>query len=128
MHIGYIKMRNGITKDKRDSKKAYYSSYFDQNKHKSCEIWKGIRSLVDIKASTSSSHKLLNENNNLVSNPKIISNLFNYFFSTVGPEIERKIRFVQCSFQDYFNERDKNGKLLILSSFLHPQFQMKLEN
>ena len=107
---------NEITKDKRDSKKAYYSSYFDQNKQKSSQIWKGIGSLVNIKASKSSSIKLFNENNNLVSDPKIISNVFDYFFSTIGPEIERKIPFVQGSFQDYFNKGDKNEKLLIKST------------
>ena len=126
MHI--FNKKNEITKDKRDNKKAHYSSYFDQNKQKSSEIWQGIRSLVDIKVSESI--KLLDENNNLVSDPKIISNVFNYFFSTIGPEIERNIPFVQVSFKDYFNKREKNGKLLINSSnssFLHLQFQVKLE-
>ena len=90
----YKKLRNEITVDKRTSKKAYYSSYFEKNKLKSAEIWKGIRSLVNIKSSKSSSIKLLNENGNLVSDPKIISNVFNKYFSTIGPEIQRKIPFV----------------------------------
>ena len=51
-----------------------------KNKLKSAEIWKGIRSLVNIKASTSSFIRLLNENDNLVSDPKIISNVFNNYF------------------------------------------------
>ena len=46
----YKKLRNEITKDKRDSKKSYYSSYFEKNKFKSAEIWKGINSLVSIKS------------------------------------------------------------------------------
>ena len=66
----YKKLRNQITKDKRDSKKEYYNSYFEKNKHKSSEIWKGIRSLVNIKSTKSSNIKLLDENNNLVSGPK----------------------------------------------------------
>ena len=36
----YKKLRNDITKEKRDSKKAYYTSYFEKNKYKSTEIWK----------------------------------------------------------------------------------------
>ena len=30
----YKKLRNEITKDKRDSKKSYYVSYFEKNKSK----------------------------------------------------------------------------------------------
>ena len=44
----YKKLRNEITQDKRNSKKSYYTEYFEKNKHKSSEIWKGIRSLVNI--------------------------------------------------------------------------------
>ena len=80
----YKKLRNEITKDKRDSKKSYYSSYFEENKQKSSEIWKGIRSLVNIKSSKSSTIKLLDENSNLVSDPNKISCVFNNYFSTIG--------------------------------------------
>ena len=87
----YKKLRNEITIDKRISKKTYYSEYFEKNKLKSAEIWKGIRSLVNIKASESTDIKLLNEDNNL-SDTKIISNIFNYYFSTIGQQIGKKIQ------------------------------------
>ena len=66
----YKKLRNEITKEKRKSKNAYFSAYFDKNKYKSSEIWKGIRTLVNIKSSKSSSIKLLDGNNNLITDPK----------------------------------------------------------
>ncbi len=128
----YKKLRNEITKNKRDSKRSYYSSYFEKNKLKSSEIWKGIRSLVNIKASKLSSIKLLNENENVVSDPKIISNVFNSYFSTIGPEIERKIPTVPGSFKDYFNRKGENGKLLInpsnASFFLLPTVPGEIED
>ena len=127
----YKKLRNEVTKDKRDSKKSYYSAYFEKNKLKSAEIWKGIRSIVNIKPSKLSTIKLLNENNNLVSDPRIISNVFNYYFSNVGPNIERKIPTAPGSFKDYFNKRDVNGKLLINSNnssfFLIPTVPNEIE-
>ena len=127
----YKKLRNEITNDKRNSKKSYYHSYFEKNKLKSSEIWKGISSVVNIKASKSLSIKLLNENHNLVSDPKIISNVFNNYFSTIGPEIERKIPTVPGSFKDYFNKRDKNGKFVInpsnCSFFLAPTVPGEIE-
>ena len=105
-------------------KKSYCYSYFEKNKLKSSAIWKGISSLVNIKVSKSSSIKLLNENKNLVSNPKIISNIFNHYSSTIGPEIERKIANAPGSFEDYFNKKDQNGQHFINSSnssfFLSP--------
>ena len=100
------------TNDKRASKKSYYRSYFEKNKHKSSEIWKGIRSLVNLKPSKASSYKLLDENDNLITDPKRISNIFNNHFSTIGPKIERKIPHVPGSFRDYFSKKDKNGNLL----------------
>ena len=119
----YKNLRNEITKEKRDSKRSYYSSYFEKNKLKSSEVWKGIRSLVNIKASKISTIKLLNDDD-LVSDPKIISNIFNNYFSTIGPDIERKIPSVPGSFKDYFKLKDKNGKLAInpnnASFFLSP--------
>ena len=83
----YKKLRNEITKDKRDSKKAYYTSYFEKNKYKSSVIWKCIRSLVNINSTTSFNIKLLDENNKLIINPKKISNIFNDHFSTLDQKI-----------------------------------------
>ena len=127
----FKKLRNEITKDKRDSKKSYFHSYFEKNKLKSAEVWKGIRSLVNIKASKSFSIKLLNENNNLISDPKIISNVFNDYFSSIGPKIERKIPIVPGSFKEYFEIKDVSRKSLINPSnalfFLSPTVPAEIE-
>ena len=123
----FKKLRNEITKDKRDSKKSYFHSYFEKNKLKSAEVWKGIRSLVNIKASKSFSIKLLNENNNLISDPKIISNVFNDYFSSIG----LKIPIVPGSFKEYFEIKDVSGKSLInpsnASFFLSPIVPAEIE-
>ena len=34
------RLRNEITKDKRDNKKVYFTAYFERNKNKSATIWK----------------------------------------------------------------------------------------
>ena len=85
-------------------------------------MWKGINSLVNIKSSKTSTIKLLDENNNLVSDPRKISHKFNHHFSTIGPDIERKIPTVPGSFKDYFNKKDVNGKLLINPSNSNSSF------
>ena len=109
----YKKLRNEITKDKRDSKKTYYTAYFEKNKHKSSEIWKGIISLVNIKSMKTNNIKLLDENRNLVSDSKEISNIFNKHFATIGSKIEQKIPFEPGDFKDFFNKKNKNGNVII---------------
>ena len=92
------KLRNEITSDKRKSKKEYFNSYFEKNRQKSSDIWKGIRSLVNTKAPKSSNIKLMDDHNNLISDPKKIANIFNDHFSTVGSKVDRKIPCVPGSY------------------------------
>ena len=127
----YKKLRNEVTTMKRVSKKAYYSSYFERNKQKSSDIWKGIRSLVNIKASKVSSLKLLTENNNLISDSRTISNTFINYFSSIGQSIDSKIPHVPGDFKDYFRKKDVNGKACINPSnssfFLSPTVPIEIE-
>ena len=73
---------------------------------------------------------LLNENNNLISDPKIISNVFNDYFSSIGPKIERKIP-IPGSFKEYFEIKDVSGNSLInpsnASFFLSPTVPAEIE-
>ena len=121
----YKLLRNEITQDKRNSKKAHFTAYFEKNKKKSSEIWKCIRSIVNIKPTKTSSIKLMDEDNNLISDPLKIANIFNNHFSTIGEKVQQKIPIDNSgSFKDYLNKRDKNGKLFInpdgFSFFLSP--------
>ena len=117
-------MRNEITNQKRSSKMEHYAKYFEKNKRKSSETWKGIRSLVNIKSTKLSNIKILDKNKNLISDPLKLANIFNDHFSTVGSKIEQKIPFQAGNFKDYLNKKDKNGKLFINSTnssfFLSP--------
>ena len=126
----YKKLRNEITKEKRESKKAFFSAHFDKNKHKSSEIWKGIRTLANIKSSQSSNIKLLDGNNNLITDPKKISNTLNNHFSTIGSKLEQKNPFTPGNFRDYFNKKDRNGNFIINSAnsfFLIPTVPGEVE-
>ena len=126
----YKKVRNEITKDKWDNKKVHFTEYFDKNKHKASEIWKGIRSLVNIKSSKVSKIKLLDKNDNLISHPKKIANTFNDHFSTIGSNNEQRIPHAPGNFKDYFSKKDSNGKLLLNppnSFFLSPTVPAEVE-
>ena len=121
----YKLIRNEITQEKRKSKKAHFTTYFAENKKKSSDIWKGIKSIVNIKPSKSSSIKLMDDNKNLISDPLKIANIFNDHFSTLGKKVQEKIPSDSSgSFTDYMNKKDENGKLFInpdgCSFFLSP--------
>ena len=109
----YKKIRNEITSDKRESKKLYFDSYFKKNKHKTSKIWKGIRLLVNSKASKSSHIKLLDDQNNLISDPKKIANIFNDHFSTIGSKVDSKIPRVPGSYKSYLTKKDINNNHLL---------------
>ena len=68
----YNKFRNEITNNKQVSKKVQYTAYFEQNKHKSADIW--------IKSAKPSTIQLFYEINNIVSDSEVI-NMFNEQFS-----------------------------------------------
>ena len=101
------------TKQKETVKCLIIPPILKKNKEKSSDIWKGINSHVNIKSSKTSIIKLLDESNNLISDPRRISHKFNNYFSTIGPDIDRKILTIQGNFKNYFNKNDSNGKVII---------------
>ena len=48
LYINYKKLRNKLTKMKRERKTIYYKNFFEANKNNSSKIWKGIRSIVNL--------------------------------------------------------------------------------
>ena len=93
----------------------------EKKQSKYADIWKGIRSLVNLKSTKSTSIKLLDKDNNLLSVLKIISNMFNDHFSTIGSQVEQKICF----------QPDLNGNVFINptgpSFFLFPTVPGEVE-
>ena len=120
----YKVLRNRICEEKRQGKRNYFTSRFEKNKNKSKDIWKGIRSLVNIKNAPSSSIKLMDDNKNLISDPTQIANIFNDHYSTIGPKVQQKIPNQTGDFRTYLRKRRSDGKFCInpdgSSFFLSP--------
>ena len=87
----YKKIRNKITKLKRDSKVDYYHRFFEENKKKSSAIWTSIRSIVNLKNTLRKDIKLLNDKGKNICDPTQIAELLNKYFASVGPNIDKKI-------------------------------------
>ena len=46
-----------MTKKERESKIEYFSRFFEKNRNKSSEIWKGIKVLIQMKSTSKQSTK-----------------------------------------------------------------------
>ena len=113
LYKDYKQLRNQITKDKRRNKKAHSLAQFEKNKNSIATVWKSIRSLVNMKPGKNSTIKLMDENKNIISDSKIIGNVFNDHFSTLGAKVQQKIPHEEGDFREYLKRKDKNGKAII---------------
>ena len=97
----YKVLRNTITKEKRDAKKKYYKEYFERHKGNSSFIWKGIKSIVKLTSSSKKDITLINEKGKYINDPQKIANIFNSYFVTVGPNIDKTIPNSNYTFGKY---------------------------
>ena len=64
-------------------------------------IWKSINSIINTKSKTYSSPTCIINNNETITDPKHIANSFNNFFTTIGKNIQSKIRPSNQTFTNY---------------------------
>ena len=108
----YVKLRNEITSEKRQSKKDFHNSQFKENSSKSSKIWQSIRKLVNVKSTKSSNIKLM-INDEIVSDPLTNANTFNSHFSKLGAKVQAKIPAERGSYKDYLFKKNKNNEYYI---------------
>ena len=108
----YKTLRNKISQEKRNSKKAHFTKRFLEIKDNSSKIWKEIRSLVNIKPTKTPTIKILDENQNILSDSQKIANIFNDHYATLGSKVQQKIPTQEGDFNFYLDKRDKNGRRL----------------
>ena len=113
LRTNFNSLRNQITKEKRQSKKAYFAAEFEKNKNTVAAVWKSIRSLVNLKPGKKSSIKLMDEQQNIISDSTTIANIFNEHFSTLGAKVQEKIPRQEGSYNSYLNKRSPDGKPII---------------
>ena len=104
-HRQYKMLRNRIVALIRLSKKNHYQAYFTQNSSDLKKTWKGIKSVINIKAASDSlpSSMLINENSE--SDPKKIAEGFNSFFSSIAGKLQDNIHSVNTDFTKYLSDR-----------------------
>ena len=76
-----------------EKKYTKLSQYFKSNLTNIKNNWKGIKSIVSMKSSSSNTPILLTFQNETIYNPKRIANIFNNYPSTIGKKNQAKIKY-----------------------------------
>ena len=97
----------------KKSKQNYFAKYFESNIKNLKNTWKGIKSIISLRSSASSSPNLLNFNNESTSDPLKIANVFNNYFTSAREKTQSKIRFLNKNYNDYLHGENSNSFFII---------------
>lgn len=84
------------------SKKSYYD-YFETNRNKIKQTWKGIKQLITLKPSNHSFPTTLEIGNLKSSNSQTITSIFNNYFSTIGSNLANAIPIVNTPIENFLS-------------------------
>ena len=93
--------RNSLVSLIRQSKKNHFDIFFQTNNTNLRETWKGIKSLINIRAKNTSLPSCLSHGNDIITDPTEISNHFNDFFTSIAGKIQSSIHSSHTDFKKY---------------------------
>ena len=91
------------------SKKEYYKQYFNSNFNDMKATWKGIREIVSLKPSKSTTPTKIIANDSVITDPKSIANAFNQYFTNIGSSLQSEIQATPKSFSCFLTNRQANS-------------------
>ena len=106
LHEQFKLLKNEITNLTRTGKKAYYQTYFSENKRNLQKIWKGIKEIINIKSKNFDYPTCLQVGDVNITEPTEISNSFNDYFTSIADEILKKRKYNgTSSYRDFLSNR-----------------------
>ena len=108
LHSRYKFYRNRIVSLLRLSKKIHFNVYFKENSKNLRKIWQGVREIISLKTKSNSDISL-QISNSISSDPKLISETFNNFFSEVASNIRSKIPPSRHHFSEWLKSPNINS-------------------
>ena len=105
----------------RINKLKYHKTFFSEHKINSKQTWEAVRSPINVKTKSDKQIISLNINNQIETNPKIISDVFKFFF-TIAKDIDNTIISTNKTHKDYLNVT------IVNSFFLTPVNHKELES
>ena len=111
-HVQYKSYRNLIVTLCRQSKSNYFTKYFNQNSTNMQKIWLGVRNLISLKSTKSSNPISISTGNAVTSDPDIVANSFNDFFSSIADKVRSEIPDTNYHFSNFLKHRNRNSMFL----------------
>ena len=109
-------MNRFCEKHKKIARDKYHKKYFETYKDCSKKQWSMINSLLNRKSKSTSSYKLKDPNNNLITAEEGVANTFNNYFSGIAANMKEQISprmtFDPGGFQNYLHDPCQNSILL----------------
>ena len=109
IHKQYKELRNNIVSIIRKSKSQYFKQFFTKNACNAKNTWDGIKSIINFNNSSKSELSSLMVENEILTDPKIIANTFNKYFSTVADKLQDKIFHTSHDFKNYLKNGNNNS-------------------
>jgi hypothetical protein len=102
--------RNQLVEQIKTSKNNYYQNYFTDNNKNLRKVWQGIKEIINIKAKTHNFPSCVTDNNKSITDPTLISNKFNDYFSSIAETIlDQRKYHGNKSFLNFLNEPMPNA-------------------
>ena len=88
----------------KQAKKKYYQDLFENNQTDLSKTWETIRSIVKVGRKSKRTLCSLKHSGVLLFNPVKIAEIFNFFFTNIGPNIAKRIPKGRKSPMTYLND------------------------
>ena len=121
-HIRYKQYRNLLSTLLKESKKFYFTRFFQENIKDLKNMWRGINKIMSSNNSNHMFPTAIAVNNETITNSSDIANVFNNYFAKVAIDIQSPIRFSKKKYYDYL------PLLNIESFFLTPTDSTEVSN
>ena len=128
-HLDFKRYKSMTNRLPRINKSKYYKNFFSEHKtYLSKQTWEAGRSLINVKIKSNKQIKSLNINNQIETNPKIISEAFSKFFSIIVKDVDNKIIPTNKTHKDYLNASVVNSLFLTPANDEEVESQIKEMN
>ena len=97
----YTTYRNKLTTLLKEAKSKYYKDKFDHAKHDVKKTWKIIKLILNNNTGSRKSDTKLNHEGRQVNDPHEVADIFNNYFTNIGPSLNSKIPQTDVSFRDF---------------------------
>ena len=115
-HNSYKKYRNKITELLRISKQTYYQKYFEENKY-SKRIWQSIHEIISSrKSKKDNTISIIVVYGDTITAPTEMAESFNYFFTSIGKNLQKKVPSTKKTFTDYLKTPNLENFTICLTS------------